>query len=163
MITYSTNWMGVANMQWYEERGLTKTVIHTVESEQQRDILRNSRPDIEIGDTFDRQEVTEDYSTGRIDIRNVPGDDYWNGWHEYSLAPMRTEDWNDFGDWLDDFETEELWEFDDIIAKYEQDSGRKIRWADDVWYQCYECGLVTDLRETKEHIHKMDCTRKWDE
>jgi hypothetical protein len=152
--------MGVANIQWYEERGLTKTVTHIVERETQRDILRKSRPDIEIGDTFERQEVIEDYSTGRIDIRNVPGDDYWNGWHEYSLAPMRTEDWNDFGDWLDDFKTEELWEFDDIIAKYEQDSGRKIRWADDIWYECFGCGLVTDLRETKEHIHKMDCTRK---
>ena len=160
MITYSTNWMGVANMRWYEERGLTKTVTHTVESEQQRDILRRHRPSIEVGDTFERQEVTEDYSTGRIDIRNVPGDDYWNGWHEYSLAPMRTEDWNDFSDWLDDFETEELWEFDDIIAKYEQDSGRKIRWADDVWYKCHGCGLVSDLRETKEHVHKMDCPRK---
>ena len=159
-ISYSTNWMGVANMQWYEERGLTRTVTHIVENEKQRDILRNSRPDVEVGDTFERQEVTEDYSTGRIDIRNVPGDDYWNGWHEYSVAPMRTEDWNDFGDWLWDFETEELWEFDDIIAKYEQDSGRKIRWADDIWYQCHGCGLVTDLRVNTEHVHKMDCTRK---
>jgi hypothetical protein len=159
VISYSTNWMGVANMQWYEERGLTKTVTHDV---QEGSVLVD-KGRYKVGDTFERQEVIEDYSTGRIDIRNVPGDDYWNGWHEYSLAPMRTEDWNHFGDWLDDFETEELWEFDDIIAKYEQDSGRKIRWADDVWYQCYECGLVTDLRETKEHIHKMDCTRKWDE
>jgi len=32
---------------------------------------------------------------------------------------------------LDDFETPELWEFDDIVAQYEQESGRKIRWADD--------------------------------
>ena len=160
MISYSTNWMGVANIQWYEERGLTETVVHTVESERQRDILRNSRPDIEIGDTFERQEVTEDYSTGRIDIRNVPGDEYWNGWYEYSLAPMRTEDWNDFGDWLDDFETEELWEFDDIIAKYEQVSGKKIRWADDIWFKCHGCGLVTDLRETAERQHKLDCPRK---
>jgi hypothetical protein len=50
---------------------------------------------------------------------------------EYDLPIMDGESWNDFSGWLDDFETPELWEFNDIIAHYEQESGRKIRWADD--------------------------------
>ena len=69
------------------------------------------------------------WSAGRIDIRGVP-DEPWGS--EYSLPPMRTEDWNHFSDWLEDFETEELWEFDEIIAQYEMESNRKIRWADEL-------------------------------
>ena len=118
-------------MRWYEERGLTKTVTHTVESEKQRDILRRSRPDIEVGDTFERQEVTQDYSTGRIDIRGVPGDEYWNGWHEYDVAPMRTEDWNALSDFLWDLTTEELLSYNELIEQFETHYGKKIRWADD--------------------------------
>jgi len=45
---------------------------------------------------------------------------------------MHGEDWNDFSGWLDDFETEDLWELDDLIGQYEQESGRKIRWATDL-------------------------------
>ena len=127
MISYSTNWMGVANMQWYEERGLTKTVTHTVESERQRDILRRSRPDIEVGDTFERDEVVISYSGGRIDIRDDTKAGY-DGWHEYSLPLMRTEDWNDLSAWLDDFETEELWSLEKILEEYRQDTGHVIRW-----------------------------------
>ena len=67
------------------------------------------------------------WSAGRIDIWGVP-DEPWG--LEYGLPPMRTEDWNDFGDWLLDFETEELLELEDIIARYEQDSGKKIRWLE---------------------------------
>ena len=68
------------------------------------------------------------WSAGRIDIRDDTKHGY-DGWDEYSLPPMRTEDWNNFSDWLDDFETEELWEFDDIIAQYEK-TNRKIRWIE---------------------------------
>ena len=96
-------------MDWYRERGLTKMVEH-------------------ITDTI--EEITTYYSAGRIDIRDDSKAGY-DGWDEYSLPPMHGEDWNDFSDWLDDFVTEELWEFDDIIAQYEQDSGRKIRWINE--------------------------------
>ena len=44
---------------------------------------------------------------------------------------MRTEDWNALSDWLDDFETHELWSFDDIITQYEQERDTKIRWWKD--------------------------------
>ena len=135
MITYSTNWMGPINLHWYEERGLLEA---------------------------DGITPTIRYSAGRIDIRDDSKEGY-DGWHEYSVAPMHGEDWNDFGDWLEEYPTEELWEFDDLIAQYEEDSGTKIRWAEDIWFKCYECGLITDLRESTDHIHKIDCTRKWDE
>lgn len=135
MISYSTNWMGPINLHWYEERGLLEA---------------------------DGVSTKVTYSAGRIDIRDDSKRGY-DGWHEYSVAPMHGEDWNDFGDWLESFQTHELWEFEKLIACYESASNSKIRWAEDTWYKCYECGLVTDLRKTKEHIHKLDCTRKWDE
>lgn len=152
MITYSTNMMGPISMQWFEERGLTKTVREVLE-EGQTIYPKGLGP----GDVWEYEVVTTYYAGGRIDIRGVPGDEYWNGWYEYSLPIMHGEDWNDFSEWLESFQTHELWEFEDIIKLYESASGRKIRWADDTWYKCYECGLVTDLRETTEHKHKMDC------
>ena len=133
MISYSTNWMGPINTEWYRERGLINQ----------------------------DNEVTEYYSAGRIDIRDDSKSGY-DGWDEYSVAPMHGEDWNRLSDWLDNLETERLWGKSELLEAFEEETGYKIRWADDVWYKCYECGLVTDLRETKEHIHKMDCTRKWD-
>ena len=101
MITYSTNWMGPVNMQWFEERGLVEN-----------------------------NEITTYYSAGRIDIRDSSKEGY-DGWNEYSLPAMHGEDWNDFSSWLESFQTHELWEFDDIIKLYEDVSGRKIRWADE--------------------------------
>jgi hypothetical protein len=64
------------------------------------------------------------WSGGRIDIYDVPGEDYPI---EYSLPLMRTEDWNDFSDWLDTLETEELLSFEQIIEQY----GKPIRWWKD--------------------------------
>ena len=32
-VRYSTNWMGVANMQWYRDRGLTKKVTKVLEND----------------------------------------------------------------------------------------------------------------------------------
>jgi hypothetical protein len=130
--------MGPISMDWFRQNGLTETVTHTVKNKQQRDILRNSRPDIEVGDTFEREEVAVSYSGGRIDIRDDTKEGY-DGWHEYSLALMRTEDWNHFSDWLDDFETEELWSLIDILEKYRQDTGHVIRWwKDDEWLKVLE-------------------------
>lgn len=115
-------------MDWFRQNGLTETVTHTVKTEQQRDILRKSRPDIEIGDTFEREEVVISYSGGRIDIYGLDPEEYWGGRSEFGLPLMRTEDWNDFSYWLDDFETEELWSLEDILEEYRQDTGHVIRW-----------------------------------
>jgi len=102
MITYSTNWMGPVNMNWYRDRGLLDS----------------------------KGVVTLYYSAGRIDIRDGSKEGY-DGWHEYSLPPMHGEDWNDFSEWLESFQTNELWELEDIVKLYESASGRKIRWWED--------------------------------
>ena len=131
MISYSTNWMGPISLHWYEERGLLE----------------------EDGVT-----PTIRYSAGRIDIRDDSKSGY-DGWDEYSVAPMHGEDWNALSDYLWDLTTEELLSYNDLIEQFETHYGKKIRWAEDTWYKCYECGLITDLRKTTEHVHKMGCSR----
>ena len=123
MVTYSTNWMGPISTRWYKERGLTRRVSTVLDEDQRFGNLKK-------GDVFEYDEITTHYSCGRIDIRDDSKYGY-DGWDEYSLAPMHGEDWNDFSGWLDDFETHELWEFDDIITQYEQQCNRKIRWWKD--------------------------------
>lgn len=152
MISYSTNWMGPINMQWYEERGLTCKKSYVLDE-------NTFLVDVgihKVGDVVEYDEITTYYSAGRIDIYNVPGEHYPL---EYGLAPMHGEDWNDFSYWLESFQTHELWEFNDIITQYESATGKKIRWAAEYWYTCLECWMITDLRETTEYRHKMDCGR----
>ena len=102
MITYSTNWMGPINLHWYEERGLLES---------------------------DGVTPTIRYSAGRIDIRDDSKEGY-DGWDEYSVSPMHGEDWNAFSDFLWDFSSEELVPYDKLIEKFEENYGKKIRWAD---------------------------------
>ena len=99
MISYSTNWMGPINLNWYRERGL-----------------------LEEGSV----EPTTYYSAGRIDIRGVP-DEPWG--LEYGVEPMHGEDWNHFSDWLDDFETEELVSYNTLIEQFETHYGKRISLA----------------------------------
>jgi hypothetical protein len=128
MITYSTNWMGPISIDWFRERGLTRIITTNVTSELQRDILRDSRPDIEIGDTFEREEITVYYSAGRIDIRGLDESEFYNGCGEYPLAPMHGEDWNALSDWLDDLETHHLWTKEQLLYTFELENGNPIRW-----------------------------------
>lgn len=154
MITYSTNWMGPINMDWFRDRGLTKTVREVLEEDQ---VFGKHKK----GDVFEYEEVITYYSAGRIDIRDHRCEGY-DGWNEYSVAPMHGEDWNALGEYLWDLKTEELLPYDTLIEQFEEHYGKQIRWADDIWYTCYECWMVTDLRETTKHKHKMSCTRRWD-
>ena len=130
-ISYSTNWMGPVNMQWFEERGLVEN-----------------------------KEITTYYSAGRIDIRDSSKEGY-DGWNEYSLPPMHGEDWNKLSEWLYNFKTERLYGYYELIDTFEEETGIKIRWSEDIWFKCYECGLITDLRKTTQHIHKMGCSMNW--
>ena len=143
--------MGPVNMDFYRERGLVETVREVLEEDQKFGKLKK-------GEVFEYDVVTENYSAGRIDIRDSSKPGY-DGWNEYSLSPMRTEDWNALSDYLWDLTTEELLPYNTLIEQFEAHYGKKIRWADEIWYQCYECWMITDLRETKEHKHKMDCNR----
>jgi hypothetical protein len=65
------------------------------------------------------------WAAGRIDIYGVPDEPYPI---EYGLPVMNIIDWEDFSEWLDDLETEELLSFDELIAQFEQTVGKKIQW-----------------------------------
>ena len=71
-----------------------------------------------------------DYSGGRIDIYGLDEEEHWGGKSEYDVRPMRTEDWNDFGDWLDHINCKFLVKLDTLIHLFEITHKRKIRWAD---------------------------------
>ena len=102
MITYSTNWMGPINLHWYEERGLLES---------------------------DGVTPTIRYSAGRIDIRDDSKEGY-DGWDEYSVAPMHGEDWNALSDWLDEQADETVRNYNELICDFEREYGKLIRWAD---------------------------------
>ncbi len=125
-IDYSTNMMGPISMDWFRDRGLTRMVRKEITTPMEAQIYKAN-----VGDTVRVEDVTEYWCGGRIDIYGLDETEHYGGMSEYDLPIMDGESWNDFSGWLDDFETPELWEFNDIIAHYEQESGRKIRWADD--------------------------------
>ena len=122
MISYSTNWMGPVSQEWYRDRGLTKTVTKTVETKVISELF--GKP---IGETVELEEITERWAAGRIDIYGLDEKEYYGGMCEYGVPPMRSEDWNRFSEWLDNFVTETLWDFEDIIAEYEK-TNPKITW-----------------------------------
>ena len=131
MITYSTNWMGPVSMDWFRQRGLTHMVTKTCESEIARNVHRRGKyPNMEIGDTYELEEVHTYYAGGRIDIRGLDESEFYNGWGEYSLPIMHGEDFNAFSDWLDEQEDETVRTYEELISGFEQHYGKKIRWAD---------------------------------
>jgi len=83
-----------------------------------------------IGETYEVEEITEQCAAGRIDIYGLDETEYYCGRSEYSLPPMKVKSWNMFSDWLDDFETEELWKFDEIIDEFETQCNTTIEWID---------------------------------
>jgi len=115
VISYSTNWMGPISTRWYEERDIPFEMKKTA---------GNILPVVEY------KEYLESYSCGRIDIRGLDEEENYNGWSEYGVAPMLTEDWILLSDWLDDLTTVGLWEYDILISIFESEvlNGRKIRW-----------------------------------
>ena len=67
------------------------------------------------------------WSAGRIDIRDSSKEGY-DGWDEYFLAPMHTEDWNALGDFLNKLKGETVMPYDSLIMLFEAEYGKKIRW-----------------------------------
>jgi hypothetical protein len=124
MIRYSTNWMGPVSIAWYQERGLTKMAVHSVDNKFTAELRQ-----LNIGDTFLREEILEQYSGGRIDIRGLDHDDYYAGQSEYSLPTMHGLSWNLFSEWLDDFTSEELVPYEELIDRFETETGHTIKWA----------------------------------
>ena len=93
--------------------------------------------------------TTEEYSAGRIDIRDSSKEGY-DGWDEYGVAPMHSKDWRALSDFLDRLHGEKVMTYDSLIMLFEAEYGKKIRWADDKW--CPECYMTLPQ-------HKMDCSR----
>jgi hypothetical protein len=120
VITYSTNMMGPWNIQWYAERGLTRKATFVVTT----DVIEGYSP----GDVVEYDKITTHYAGGRIDIRDDTKEGY-EGWDEYSVAPMHQEDWNKFGGWLWNMQTEELWSYEKLIEHFQYYNKAEIRWA----------------------------------
>lgn len=119
-INYDTNWMGPISTNWYKENGFVeKKVIHVASDSLSRALKKP------LGTRFEVEDITEYWCGGRIDIYGVPGEHYPI---EYALPIMHSESWNILTNWLEDFESDELLTFDDLINTFETDTGHKIRW-----------------------------------
>ena len=111
--TYSTNWMGPISTSWYEKRDIPFVMKET---------SGKHLPKVKY------REYLESYSCGRIDIRGDTESPYGD---EYGVAPMRTEDWNAFGDWLDTLDTTYQWTYQELLDGFKNFTGITIRWTDD--------------------------------
>lgn len=122
MITYSTNWMGPVNMDWYRQRGLTvtKTVVQEEDSKY---------TDRKRGDVYEIEEITQRWAGGRIDVRGEGLGPYGE---ELGLPIMSVDCYNSFSDWLQEHCTEKIWSLDKLVECYEK-TNPKIVWAKDVF------------------------------
>ena len=118
-IRYSTNCMGVANLDWYRKRGLVQKRTITFDENSLVTKYGKYKP----GDSIEIEEPTVYYSCGRIDV--IGTDDPWGD--EISLPPMTNESWNRFSNWLETFETDDVWTLDQLVWLFEQ-SNSKIEW-----------------------------------
>ena len=119
MISYSTNWMGPCGMWWFRENGYTKMVTKTLE----KDSLVS---DHKAGDVIEFEDITEYWYGGRIDIYGT-GDPYGD---EMGLPIMDGPSYKGFSEWLEKFETETVWNLDQLVEEYEK-TNPKIRWHDE--------------------------------
>ena len=115
-VRYSTNWMGPVSMRWYKERGLVETKMVTLEHD-------SVITDRKAGEQYEVEEITTHYSCGRIDIMGT-GDPYGE---EIGVPPMTSEDWYRFGNWLETFETDDVWTLEQLVELYER-TNPKIIW-----------------------------------
>jgi hypothetical protein len=87
--------------------------------------------DLKAGDTWTYEEITTHYACGRIDIRGLDPEKFYNGWDEYAVPPMHGEDWNALSDFLDRLSGEKVVPYESLIMLFEAQYGKKIRWADE--------------------------------
>lgn len=106
-VTYSLNWQGPVSLAWYGDRGLLARETTTWQ-----------------GQDYETYSVTTRYSAGRIDVAD--GSTYGD---EIAVPPMRSEDWQRFQHWLENFGTNTTWTLDQLVQAYEQTNPR-ILWAE---------------------------------
>ena len=109
--------MGPVSINWYRDRGLTRTEHHVGE----HDCMLYS-----AGEAFTSETITTHYSCGRIDVHNVPNEPYGD---EINVPPMLSTDWALFGNWLETVKTMSVWTLEDLVTAYEQHNP-KITWAE---------------------------------
>jgi hypothetical protein len=102
--------MGPVSILWYRERSLTQVKTRVLEKDSKFSSLC-------AGDTLEFEEITEYYSTGRIERRSSLE---FDGGDEIRVPPMRAEDWRLFSDWLDFFSTDTVWELTRLVSEYEK-------------------------------------------
>lgn len=64
------------------------------------------------------------WACGRIDVSGVPNEFFGL---EYNVPIMHFDDWRKLASWLNDYDTEELTSFQDLISAYEKENA-PIRW-----------------------------------
>jgi len=124
-VRYSTNWMGIANINWYKERGLTRKKTVTLTEKSLTVKFGKGKP----GDTLEIDEVIQHYSCGRLDFWNPFDDSHYPD--ELGVPPMKAEDWLRFGDWLHKTSFECIdrpLNLEEIVTEYEK-TNPKIQWA----------------------------------
>ena len=92
-------------MDWYRQRGLTKT--KTVVQEED-----SKYTDRKKGDIYEIEEITQQWCGGRIDVRGEGLGPYGE---ELGLPIMRGDSYNLFSDWLDTFETDDVWTLAQLV------------------------------------------------
>jgi len=118
-IRYSTNWMGVANLDWYRKRGLLRK--RTITFDENSSLVKYGK--YSPGDSIEVEEPIEYYSCGRIDVTGT--DDPWGD--EIALPPMKNTSWYQFSEWLETFETDDVWTLEQLVGLYERANSR-IEW-----------------------------------
>lgn len=102
MITYSTNFMGPINLQWYRDRGIA--------------FINKGTP-------------ATLYAGGRIDVYGVSENDYYGGKTEIGLPIMTATSFNSLSDFLRGFKSSSLLTYDQIITLYYAEGNPKIEYA----------------------------------
>ena len=126
MISYSTNYMGPVNMDWYRQRGFTDMRVRSL-NEYDKWVREGYR---HVGDPIWVESVTVTCAAGRIDIYGLDETEYYGGTHEYSVPPMKIESWNRLTEWLEELETTDLWTYEQIIQEFERNN-KPVEWIDD--------------------------------
>ena len=124
-VTYDTNWMGPVSIEWYKKRGLTQKATETLTADSVLVYLGRYN----AGDVLEYDDITTLCCAGRIDIRDDTKQGY-DGWDEYSVAPMIAEDWEALTEFLSALETEEQLPYYTLIDMFELNYGKSITWRE---------------------------------
>ena len=83
------------------------------------------------GKSIETKDIIEQWAGGRIDVRGGNTGTYGD---EIGLPVMRGDCYRQFSDWLETYETDEMWSLKDLVWMYER-ANPKIEWDETPeWY-----------------------------